>query len=119
MEFSQPMLTVKLNSKNSSAILFQPPLLQYKRAAFPLFLGTWVWFSIRPCVQNCNSLLFPNKPNPLEKYMTVSLLKVSTPTPHLGEQSSAQHQTPISYSVFQAVQKALLSDTLLLVHSID
>ena len=37
-----------------------------KEQSSPLFLWTCAWFTIRPHVTNCNSLLLPNKPILLE-----------------------------------------------------
>lgn len=41
------------------------------RAASPLFPGTCTRLTITPQVPNCSSLLVPNKPILLEKYLTV------------------------------------------------
>ena len=55
-----------------------PDFLFSSLEKFPLFLGTCVWFTIRPHVQNCNSLSFLNKLILLEKYLASYLFKVNS-----------------------------------------
>ena len=60
-----------------------PDFLFSSLKEFPLFLGTCVWFTIRPHVQNCNSLSFQNEPILLEKYLTSYFFKINSIVSHL------------------------------------
>lgn len=55
------------------------PLLKFRKEILLLFLWTFLWFTIRLYVQNCNSVLFLNKLILLEKFLAICLLKVNMP----------------------------------------
>lgn len=80
------------------------PLLCFSGCACGSPLDSMSYITILCCFQ-INPIL-------LEKYLASIYLRSTLSTFHPGEQNSGQHQTPLNCSVFQIVQKALLSDTL-------
>ena len=65
----------------SNGLCLQQPLwtpsFLHKRIFFFFVLWICTWFTIRPLIQNCNSLLFLNKPILLEKYLALYLFKTN------------------------------------------